>query len=146
MPLSHLNVVHVKSMFFDRLAVIRATDKKTRRFLGKFGARVRLRDKGSIKSVKSKKSRPGKPPYNRTGLLKKFILYAYDQRHNSVVIGAAALNGRSEGNVRVPELLEHGGKVVRRRRLLHYRAFPHTQPAFEKEIQHYGDSIDRRFD
>jgi len=145
-----------KSMFFDRKTVLSSVDRATRRVLSKFGAYVRTSAKSSIRKRK-KVSDPGRPPSSRTGLLKKFIFFAYDGQKQSVVIGPVKLNGKGDA----AELLEYGGtrtvqrgQWVRRGRpgrnsrghftaapwvfiepgtTLHYRARPFMGPAFERE-------------
>lgn len=51
-------------------------------------------------------SEPGQPPRSRTGLLKKFIFFAFDPKTRSVVIGPARLT-KVRGDV--PNVLEYGG-------------------------------------
>ncbi|MDW8244904.1 MAG: hypothetical protein RMJ88_17015, partial [Thermogemmata sp.] len=78
-------------------------------------------------------SPPGQPPYSHVGLLRKFILFAYDPQHNSVVIGPTLLREGSQA----PRLLEHGGEAVfengGRKRRARYRPRAFMQPAFEHE-------------
>ena len=52
-------------------------------------------------------SEPGQPPRVRTGLLKKFLYFVYDERTKSVVIGPAKLDNVSAPDV--PSILEFGG-------------------------------------
>ena len=86
-----MSLKSAKSGFFDRAAVVRAVDQATRRNLSRFGAYVRQRAKTSIrrppKTATVRISRPGRPPYSHTGLLKRFIFFAYDADRQSVVIG-----------------------------------------------------------
>ncbi len=69
------------------------------------------------------------------GLLRKFILFAYDSSRQSVVIGPVLLREGSDA----PRLLEQGGEAVRRTkkgtRRLRYRPRPYMGPAFEQEKQ-----------
>jgi len=53
-----------------------------------------------------KSSEPGEPPRSRSGLLKKFLYYAFDQSSKSVVVGPAKLAGM-DGDA--PSILEYGG-------------------------------------
>ena len=105
-----------KSMFFDRKTVLSSVDRATRRVLSKFGAYVRTSAKSSIRKRK-KVSDPGRPPSSRTGLLKKYIFFAYDGRKQSVVIGPVRLNTKYfDRDVQpktglVPEVLEYGGSL-----------------------------------
>jgi len=127
----------VKKMFFDRKAVTRRTDRATRRVLSRFGAYVRTAARSSIRSRK-RTSEPGQPPSSHTGLLKRFIFFAYDPQRETVVIGPMPLN-QKVGNA--PEALEHGGASVvveglrrsRRKRRVNIRARPYMRPAFEQE-------------
>jgi len=126
-----------KKMFFDRGAVTRRVDRTTRRVLSRFGAFVRTTARSSIRSRK-RASEPSQPPSSHTGLLKRFIFFAYDPQRETVVIGAMPLN-QKVGNA--PEALEHGGASVvveglrrsRRKRRVNIRARPYMRPAFEKE-------------
>jgi hypothetical protein len=121
-----------KGGFFDREKVKNAVDAGTRRVLSKFGAFVRQRAKTSIRKRKGT-SPPGSPPYSHVGLLRKFILFAYDPQRKSVVIGPTLIRAGSEA----PRLLEYGGEAVRRTktktRRLRYRPRPFMRPAFEAE-------------
>jgi len=103
--------VNVQKTFFDSPAVIGAMDKATRRVLSRFGAYVRRTAQKSI--VKRKKaSEPGQPPSSHTGLLKRFIYFAYEPNTRNVVIGPVRL-AKSTGEA--PSVLEHGGTLGRRR-------------------------------
>src|SRR5262245_35604218 len=121
-----------KGNFFDREKIKRSVDASTRKVLSMFGAFVRQRAKTSICKRKGT-SPPGSPPYSHVGLLRKFILFAYDTQRRSVVIGATPTKEGSEA----PRILEHGGQgVIKDRgkaRLARYRARPFMQPAFEAE-------------
>jgi hypothetical protein len=125
-----------KANFFDRDKIINAVDKATRAVLAKFGAFVRQTAKKSIRKRK-KSSDPGKPPSSHTGLLKKFIFFAYDTQSKSVVIGPAQLN--SVVDSRALPALEYGGLATiqeRRGGLLReipIKARPFMRPAFELE-------------
>ncbi len=121
-----------KGSFFDREKVKRSVDAGTRRVFSKFGAFVRQRAKTSIRKRKGT-SPPGTPPYSHVGLLRKFILFAYDPQRKSVVIGPALTKEESEA----PRLLEHGGDTVLeiegKARRVRYRSRPFMGPAFEQE-------------
>ena len=105
-----------KKVFFDRKKVIDAVDKATRRVLSRFGAYVRQAARTSIKKRKQP-SPPGRPPAGHTGLLRRFIFFAFEPQRRDVVIGPARLHQvsftRSGRPVRgtVPEVLEYGGRV-----------------------------------
>lgn len=121
-----------KRWFFDRQAVIDATDKATRKVLSRFGAFVRTTARHSIRKRKTS-APPGSPPSSHTGLLKKFIFFGYDRDKRSVVIGPAKLNTATEA----PSVLEHGGTTTietkRKKRRVNISARPYMGPAFEKE-------------
>ncbi len=128
----------VTRLFFDRKAVKDAVDRGKRKVLSKFGAFVRQRAKSSIRKRK-RTSAPGEPPSSHTGLLKKFIFFAYDKGKDSVVIGPERLNQKTGD---APPALEHGGrsrvtsggrrgKRVVRTVTIRQRAY--MGPAFEKE-------------
>ena len=125
------------NMFFDRKKVRRAVDRAARRVLSKAGAFVRTAARGSIRRRK-RISRPGEPPSSHMGLLKHLILFGYDRRRQTVVVGPMKLNQKI-GNA--PEALEHGGVSVvaeglrsrRRKRRVRIRARPFMGPAMQKE-------------
>jgi hypothetical protein len=121
-----------KGGFFDRDKVKRSVDAGTRRVLSKFGAFVRQRAKTSIRKRQGT-SPPGQPPYSHVGLLRQFILFAYDPQRKSVVIGPTLLKEGSQA----PRLLEYGGTAViedrGRKRRARYRSRPFMRPAFEAE-------------
>ena len=121
-----------KGAFFDRAKVKNTVDAGTQRVLSRFGAFVRTRARTSIRKRKGT-SPPGSPPHSHVGLLRKFILFAYDPQRKSVVIGPTLIRAESQA----PRLLEHGGEVVRRTkhkaRRMHYRPRPFMGPAFQKE-------------
>lgn len=121
-------------LFLDRKKVVAKVDAATRRVLGRFGAYVRRTARSSIRKRK-RPSRPGQPPSSHTGLLKRFIWFAYEPREKSVVIGPARLSRKGRGEA--PSLLEYGGSTrvsqdgeTKRAR---YRPRPFMGPAFEKE-------------
>lgn len=90
-------------------------------------------------------SRPGEPPRSVTGLLKKFLFFAYDAQRKSVVIGPAKLNSPSDA----PSVLEYGGtttvRTAKGRRTAIIKKRPYMAPALaknESKIQEmYRDSI-----
>jgi hypothetical protein len=124
-------------MFFDRKKVTRAVDKATRVVLSKAGAFIRTTARHSIRQRKAA-SAPGEPPSSHAGLLKRFILFGYDARRQTVVVGPMRLN-QKVGNA--PEALEHGGASVvveglrrrRRKRRVRIRRRPFMGPAMVKE-------------
>ncbi len=77
-------------------------------------------------------SEPGKPPRNRTDVLKKFIYFSFDKTRQSVVIGPAAMGPRTA------DVLEYGGTVTittgpNRGKRKHVAARPFMWPAYEEE-------------
>ena len=81
-------------------------------------------------------SRPGQPPFAHEGSLRRMVLFGYDPRTESVVVGPV---GFRQGNA--PSVLEFGGRatVVRRRggkrtkQTVRIAARPYMRPALEKE-------------
>ena len=134
-----------KRAFFDRARVINATTVAERQVLSRFGAYVRQRARTSIKARKAA-SRPGSPPSSHVGLLKQFILFAYDSTRASVVIGPMRLNAKAGD---APRLLEYGGSALRPKfgKLVRcqYQPRPFMHPAFDRELPHlpplWRDSI-----
>ena len=132
-----LRVSEAKGLFFDSKKVQSATTKAERRVLSRFGAYVRRSARSSIRRRK-RASAPGQPPSSHTGLLKRFIFFAYEPRRRSVVIGPVRLNQKSGEAL---PALEHGGPVRivsrrggrRRRRMVTIRPRPFMGPAFERE-------------
>jgi len=127
----------VKRMFFDSKTVRQKTDKATRRVLSRFGAFVRQTAKRSIRKRK-KISAQGQTPSSHTGLLRRFILYAYQQARRSVIIGPKRL-GSKRGQA--PSALEYGGRSAtseRQSRTIKIRPRPYMGPAFEKEKPQLG--------
>lgn len=103
-------VSQAKGLFFDRPAVMRSMDRKTRYVLASFGGLVRTTSRRSIRRRKSDSSQPGSPPFSKTGLLRDHIYFAAEPSRRNVVIGPAKLNKPGD----VPALLETGGSVTRR--------------------------------
>lgn len=128
--------LRIKDLFFDRQVVLRAVGKAKREVLSKAGAFIRQTARTSIRRRKGT-SRPGRPPYSHTGLLRRWILFGYDRRSDSVVVGPVGFK-RSKA----PNVLEFGGVTNRPRwwrrkrklsRKLRVRARPFMGPALEKE-------------
>ncbi len=103
-------------IFFDTKRVMSASDKATRINLSQFGAFAMTDSRKSLPRRK-KASKPGRPPSNVTGLLKRFIFFSYDPIEQSVIIGPAKTNQlffNSDGQPvkgTVPEALEYGGEI-----------------------------------
>ena len=86
--------------------VERAARRAEYRVLTQFGYRVRRAARASIRKRK-KTSAPGRPPSSHTGVLRRFILYAYQRSSSSVIIGPKRLGGK---NGRALAALEYGGR------------------------------------
>lgn len=110
------NVNQAKSYFFDR-PVVSALDRAAKGALSKFGAFVRTTARSSIRKRK-RVSDPGQPPSSHTGLLKRFLFFAYDALRQSVVVGPVPTNqvffdgNRKPVRGTVPEVLEYGGAIT----------------------------------
>jgi hypothetical protein len=139
----------ITQMFFDRKKVIDAVDRAKRQALSRVGAYIRQAARSSIKNapfiarkkrgeertdLRRRTSRPGRPPYSQTGLLKRGILFGYDRNSDSVVIGPVFLHGRAGRDV--PRILEEGGHSQRGRdkRTVRIAARPYMRPAMMKEL------------
>ena len=120
------------SQFFDRDAVLKRLDRSEARLLSRAGAFVRTRARRSIRKRK-RISAPGKPPSSHTGFYKKSILFGYDKKKRSVVIGPSANFGGSK----VPSLLEFGGRGKYQGKTAIYKARPHMGPALEAEKDNF---------
>ena len=120
-----MKVQHAKAAFLDRAAVQKLVDRRTRVALNHAGALVRKIARNSIRPGRAT-SRPGQPPRSHTGLLKRFLFYAYDTARRSVVVGPARLN---TGDGQAPARLEYGGQDRRRARTLRYLPRPYMGPA-----------------
>jgi len=110
--------LQVKHLFFDRQEVIDKIGKAEAKALSKAGAFVRRRARSSIRRRKAV-SQPGSPPSchstDKVATLKN-ILFAYEPREESVVVGPVKLNGHAyQGSLltsgTVPETAEFGGSV-----------------------------------
>lgn len=112
-----MHVETMKSGFFEPARVMRAARQAVKLTLSRFGAFVRTRAKSSIRKRK-RVSAPGQPPSSHTGVLKKFIFFAYERERQNVVIGPTQANqifGNAQGQVTrgiVPEVLEYGGALT----------------------------------
>ena len=120
-----------RTMFFDRAKIKKKVDARTRKVLSKFGAFVRQTSRKSIRKRKGT-SKPGRPPFSHTGVLKRFIFFGYDKDRQSVVIGPVIAPGKAG---KAPQVLEHGGKVsLPFGNKAEIAPRPFMQPAFDAEI------------
>lgn len=77
---------------------------------------------------------PGKPPFNKSGLLKDNILFGYESRKQTVYSGPIMIGG-----LRTARLLEHGGRANLKGsdgkwKNMRFRGNPFMQPALEQAI------------
>jgi len=107
----------VKGVFFDKQAVKDRVDEATRRNLATFGSWVRRSAQHLIRKRK-RPARPGQPPTSQTGLLKRFIFFAYDIEKRAVVIGPVRLPSQTG---EAPPALEYGGATTIRARVFRRR-------------------------
>ncbi len=127
--------MRITSMFFDRPKVIRAVERGKRQALSKGGAFVRQAARTSIRPRKGTSS-PGRPPFSHEGSLRRLILFGYDARSDSVVVGPVGFKRST-----APNVLEFGGTttILRRQkgRLVQHRvkiaARSYMAPALERE-------------
>ena len=103
----------IKKLFFDRPKIKRAVDKAKRGVLSRAGAFIRQTARTSIRKRKGT-SPPGSPPHSHLGLLRRFILFGYDERTDSVVVGPAKLAKAGDA----PHTLEFGGAAVAKRTMV----------------------------
>lgn len=79
-------------------------------------------------------SRPGQPPHDKTGTLKRWILYEFDKATGSIVVGPKLLKRKSKD---VVTSLEYGGRsVATTTKTIRVERRPFMQPAFGKAIRH----------
>lgn len=127
--------MRIKHMFFDRPRIVAALDRTKRKALSRGGAFIRQAAKTSIRKRKGS-APPGKPPYSHEGSLRRLILFGYDQRTDSVVVGPVGFSKST-----APNVLEFGGTTVITRRVkgrlvrqrVKIAARPYMGPALEKE-------------
>lgn len=108
--------IKMTKFFFDKEAVVKDTERKERRALSKVGAFVRRRARTLIRSRKrnprrgrkASLSRPGMPPISWAKPGIRDILFYYDAKAKSVVIGPLMFNGTDD----VPGFLEFGGSKL----------------------------------
>lgn len=111
--------------FFDSDKVIAALDRKTQQDLTGLGFYTRKAIRNSMKSGKSKaknkalrqsrgirSSKPGNAPNYITGALRDNILFSYDERNRSLILGPRKLNSKSMASTEaIPKVLNEGGEV-----------------------------------
>lgn len=132
MTLGQMNLLQVKKLFLDKAAVTRRLDAEALKLLRTVGGRTRLRARSSIRNAPKKRRKGGRrAPYNRTGLLKRFIFFALDPQADSVVTGPIKLDSTSGD---VPALLEFGGVQMVKGERASYDPFPFMGPAHDSTM------------
>ena len=135
----------VKKIDWDLNKFNREMTKNRRRRLARFGAFVRRTAMQSIKTAKVKVSSPGEPPRNKTGKLKKLILYDVEQpAFKNVVIGPKKFASA------VADVIEYGGterlrvgpKNKKRTVQIKYAERPFMVPAFQKNLKEHLSLIE----
>jgi len=107
-----ITLAAAKRNFFSAERVAKRMDAGRRKALARAGAYVRRTAANSIKRARRdadgsfRPSPPGQPPRSRSGLLKRFLLFSYDDRSGSVFVGPVRIS--SLGG-QAPPLLEFGG-------------------------------------
>lgn len=138
-----LSIETLRRGFFDQSKVVRAVSLAKRKAFGKAGAYVRQRDRSSIRRKKGS-APPGQPPHahapGNSGI--KLIFFAWDQRSESVVVGAVKFDG-AKGPKDGARLTELGGEAQARDgkgrpRRVRYRPHPHTGPALKAEAPKFA--------
>lgn len=130
------NVKQFQGAFFTSSAVTKKVKPAARKILSKFGSYVRQTARQSIKN--KKRSVASQPPASRTGKLKRFIYFGYDEAKNSVIIGPAKLNNTVSDTALIS--LEEGGATdvfnpkTKQRSRVFVAARPFMKPAFGKEM------------
>ena len=131
--------------FFDRAQVMAVMSERTRSALSQLGALTRRLAMQSIKDApRGTYSRPGSPPFSHSGEFKRFILFAFDQGMNEMLVGAA-LFASTKSKTPVPELLEYGGNTTDwKGRGRDYPARPHMRPAMRRALS--AKNVQEAFD
>lgn len=95
-----------KGLFFDRRAVRNLIDDRTHKILSRYGYFVMKDARQSIRRRK-RVSKPDQSPTDQTGVLKRTILFYYDPKERTVVIGPVG-----DASSTIPAALEYGGYTV----------------------------------
>ena len=131
--------VNPRGFILDRRSIERSIQAGAKTALNKSGAYIRRSAKASIKRRKRGISEPGQPPISHTGAIKR-ILYAYDPRTRTVVVGPLPFGLRGAGvleyggvtRVKQPVPTSGGGYRIRIIKML-IRARPFMRPALSRE-------------
>ena len=129
--------------FFDRDAVIKAMDAKSRRALSKAGAFLRRRARSSLRRRKKASIPPNPPSVHSSDSFAtlKNILFAYDRDAQTVVVGPVRTK---QATITAPALHEFGGATIIKtkagrgrpstRRRARYPKRPFMGPALQAEL------------
>lgn len=134
-----MTISRFRGLFFDKALVEGKIDRTSYAVLSRFGSYVRRTAQQSIRTPRGKRywnpPRPGKPPWNRTGKLKRFIFFGWDPLMRSVVVGAALFARSRRSPNTIPQIIEEGGVAYHRRKKKNatWRQFPYMEPALRKE-------------
>ncbi len=106
----------VKDFFLDRSQIQKRIGIAQARALGRQGSYVRTRARTDVLKRRKSISAPGQPPNTHSPGSRslKSILYFYDPRSQSVVIGPVKfnqVNQSTRGRISIPQLHEFGGTV-----------------------------------
>lgn len=107
----------MKKAFFDRQKIIDSVDRATRKAMSKSLAFVRQTARRDVLRRRKKTSQPGRAPsVHAPGgyATLRNILFAYDERTKSGIVGPVKLNQvnmTGMGSQTVPQILEFGGTV-----------------------------------
>lgn len=125
--------IKVGGLFFDSAPVLQSLREDERKVLSRFGYFVFKDARQSIRKRRGP-SKPGQAPTDQTGILKRFIFFAFDPEARSVVVGAARLSGGQKGPA--PEALENEGKVFNAAlgRWVRIKRRPYMAPAFNRQL------------
>lgn len=109
--------VQIKGLFFDRQKVRDMMDKKTHRALQHGLASIRTIARRSMRpgGKAYKVAQSGEAPRAHTRLLKDQFYFYYNSSERSGVVGPVLLAQSRRVGYRVPEALEKGLRVTRRR-------------------------------
>jgi hypothetical protein len=91
---------------FDKRKLVKKAKEGSFRSLGHAAASIRLAARGSIRRSKNP-SAPGRPPHTRTGVLKRSIIYAIENK-DAAYIGPAETEGWG-AIAQIGEIHEFGG-------------------------------------
>lgn len=126
-----------KRVTMKQAAYVRTAARRSMRTAPDVRARRRQAGGANVRaaSLRVRRSRPGQPPFNRTGKLKNAIRFAYDRSARGAIVGPLGLSGSTGA-----ALLEYGGTDVmierrngrRRKRRVTIKARPYMSSTIER--------------